>query len=155
MSATSLTFDRQAKGAVWSTGLFMVLVALTTIFDGSTVAHVTPEWTSKTPELMPLLRFMYTMFDSVAFWSVYGGLLFASALGLRARREWGRQGLVVLLGFGALAYAALVLLILSGVIPPQRPSWALSIAERSYIGLVLAWFVRNLMSSGVRAECAG
>ena len=60
-----------------------------------------------------------------------------------------------MLGFGALAYAALVLLILSGVIPPQRPSWALSIAERFYIGLVLAWFVRNLMSSGVRAECAG
>ncbi len=155
MTERFLTFDRQARGAVWATGLFMVFVALTTIFDGSATARVTPEWVSKTPALTPLLGFTYAMFDSVAFWSVYGGLLLISALGLRARRQWGRLGLAVLLGLGVVAYAAWAVLIMTGVVPPQRSSWALSIAERVYMGLLLAWFVRNLVSAGSRAECAG
>jgi hypothetical protein len=155
MTATSLSFDRQARGAVWATGLFMIALTLMTIFADSTPAGVSPEWIDKTPTLRPLLGFMYTTLHSVAFPWVYGGLLLIGALGLRARQEWGRQGLVVLLGFGTVVYAALALLILIGVIPPQRSSFALSIAERLYLGLVLAWFVRNLMSAGVRAECAG
>jgi hypothetical protein len=155
MTATSLTFDKQARVAVWATGLFMVMLTLMTIFGGATPAGVSPEWIDKTPALRPLLGFMYATLHSVAFPWVYGGLLLISALGLRARQGWGRQGLVVLLGFGAVVYVSLALLMLTGVIPPQRPSLALSIAERFYLGLVLAWFVRNLMSAGVRAECAG